>query len=223
MRPHRILRWTAPAAVTALAIGAVALGGLDGGAGGDRPTEVTAVPPARLDWLRPVPVDLGGGWAVADTEGDAPMVTVLRNGRPVGIVEYLDFGLEEPATGDRATLDAHMAEYVRDIGNDRATAPVKDYRFDPDPAVHLRAADGAAVRYGFRGTLSDGRPSERSVHWAGIRGGRLVIVAASAYDEGGLFAREGSEFTSADLDAVAERLDALVRASGLPEPARDLT
>ena len=219
MNKH-LLRRSAPVAAAVVA-GALALaftGGDDGTPAADRSTPTT-VAPVDFDWARPATVDLGEGWSVTDTEGDAPMVTVLRHGVPVGIVEYLDFPIEGLADGERAALDSHVAGYYDDIGDDRRSSPVRDYRFEPDTAVHLETADGDAVRYGFRGTLPDGRPSERTVQWAGVRDGRLVVVAASAHDEGGLFAREGSEFTSADLDAVADRLDRLVRSSGLPDPA----
>ena len=220
MKKH-LLRRSAPVAAVVVA-GALALTLTDGDDGTpaiDRPTPTTTVTTVTLDWARPARVDLGDGWSVTDTEGDAPMVTVRHHGVPVGIVEYLDYPIGGLADGERAALDAHVAEYYDDIGDDRRGSPIRGYRFEPEAAVHLDTADGAAVRYGFRGTLPDGRPSERSVHWAGVRGGRLVLVGASAYDEGGLFAREGTEFTSADLDAVVDRLDRLVRSSGLPDPA----
>lgn len=129
------------------------------------PTTTTAPPTASpvVDWVTHAPVDLGGGWSVADTEGDGPLVSILEDGTVVGLLEYLDFPVENPGANDRATLDAHVAGYVRDIGADRASAPVKGYRFDPDPAVHLDAADGTVVRYGFRGTMPDGAPSERTI------------------------------------------------------------
>lgn len=224
MRDHRLLRGLALLGIGAAVAGGFALARSDDGAAAlpprpDRPATTVPLATAVVDWASPRPVDLGAGWTVTDTEGDAPMLTVLRHGRPLGIVEYLDFPLETPADDLVTALDAHVARYVRDIGRDRAGAPIEGYRFVPDAAVHLRGADGAMVRYGFRATLPDGRPSERTIQWAGIRGGRLVLVGASAYDPGGLFSPEGTEFTSADLDAVAERLDRLVRASGLPDPA----
>jgi hypothetical protein len=220
MKKHLLRRSVPVAAVVVVGTLALTLAdGDDGAPAPDRPTTTSTVATVTLDWARPATVDLGDGWSVTDTEGDAPMVTVLRDGVPVGFVEYLDYPIDGLADGDRAALDAHVAGYYDDIGDDRRGAPIRGYRFEPEAAVHLDTADGDAVRYGFRGTLPDGTPSERSVHWAGVRGGRLVLVGASAYDEGGLFGLEGSEFTSADLDAVVERLDRLVRNSGLPEPA----
>lgn len=234
MTDHRSARRPLLLAAGAVLVGGLSLAGLAGDedtgstrpGGGGTTVTVHADPPepadpvAAFDWARPTTVDLGGGWAVTDTEGNGPFVTVLRDGRAVGFLEYLDYPLESPAGDGRASLDAHVADYFDDIGRDRAESPIAGYRFLPDRPEHLDAADGAIVRYGFRGTLPDGRPSERSIQWAGIRGGRLVLVAANASDEGGLFGREGVEFTSADLDEVAGRLDRLVRASGLPpQPA----
>lgn len=182
-------------------------------------TTSSGAPRPVLDWVTHAPVDLGGGWSVSDTEGDGPLVTVRNDGMVVGLLEYLDFPIEARAASERATLDAHVAAYLRDIGADRAQAPVKGYRFDPDAATHLEAADGAVVRYGFRGTMPDGAPSERTIQWAGIRNDRLVLVSAAANDPGGLFPPEGTAFTSAQLDEVGDRLERLVLASGLPEPA----
>ena len=221
MTNHRALRWSGLLVAAAVAAGGVALADSDGS---DRAPTVT-VPPVTaaprepvVDWARPTLVDLGGGWAITDTEGDAPMLTVLHDGVAVGIVELLDYEVPAGSDGPKVALEEQAARFFEAIGADRAAAPIRGYRFLPDAIVHLSAADGAVVRYGFRGLLPDGAASERSIQWAGIRDGRLVLVAAAAYDEGGLFAREGSEFTSADLDAVADRLDRLVRASGLPDP-----
>lgn len=225
MKGH-LLRFGPAAAAVVVVVGALVLAlvtGDDDRSAPDRTTTTTtSAAVAALDWARPAPVDLGGGWRITDAEGDAPILTVLRDGRAVGFVELLDYRLETAAGDDRATLDGHVARYYRDIGDDRRSAPIEHYAFESDAAVHVDTADGGAVRYGFRGTLPDGRPSERTIQWAGVRGGRLVLVSASAHDEGGLFGRDGTEFTSADLDAVADRLDGLVRASGLPEPAPPL-
>ena len=225
MRDQGLRRWLVLPILGGLALTGIALARVDGGGtaehtGTGHPVAtVPAGSTVAIDWSKPTHIDLGNGWAVTDTEGDAPMITVLRHGREVGIVEHLEYPLETAGDDVRVALDTHVADFLKAIGDDRAGAPIKGYRFVPDPAVHLSAADGTIVRYGFRGTLPDGRPSERTIQWAGIRDGRLVLVAASAYDEGGLFSPEGSEFTSADLDAVASRLDRLVRASGLPAPS----
>ena len=219
---RRHLRTVAGAA---LAGGALTVGAVFAGSGDDRvsapdgPTVTTVAEAApTIDWARPEEVELGGGWSVIDTEGDAPMVTVLRNGRTVGILEYLDYPLEGSAGDDRAALDDHVGRFFRDIGADRARTPIDGYRFEPDPVAHATASDGAIVRYGFRATLPDGSPSERTIQWAGIRAGRLVLVSAAANDPGGLFPPEGPQFTSAQLDEATDRLDRLVRASGLPLP-----
>lgn len=217
-RYRRLLIATVSAvAVVALLLGACNAG--DDGATSGTTTDTTEVTQgAVVDWARPHDVDLGGGWSLNDTEGDGPFLTVLRDGQTVGFIEYLDFPLAGSSGGTRVVLDAHVAEFFEAIGSDRADAPIEGYRFIPDEAVHGTAADGAIVRYGFRGLLPDGSPSERTVIWAGVRAGRLVLVSAAANDPGGLFPPEGTQFTSAQLDEVADRLDRTVRASGLPLP-----
>ena len=203
-------------AVVAVALGVVAAAVADDGGDRDRagpppPTRPGVARPV-LDWATHEPVDLGGGWTITDTEGDGPFVDVRLDGRLVGFLEYTSHLFE-------GTLDEHVVEFVRAIGDDRAKAPIEGYRFAPDAAAHADGADGPIVRYGFTGTLRDGSPSERTYQWAGVRDGRLVLVTAAANDPGGLFPPEGREFTTVELESVIDRLDRLVRASGLPDPA----
>jgi hypothetical protein len=202
-------------------VGAAALGlglaavaddrGTDDGAP-PRPRPAPIVSSPVFDWVTHDPVDLGEGWTVADMPGDGPYASVLHDGSEVGFLEYGTYDFD-------GTIDEHVAEYVRVIGDDRANGPIAGYRFTADAATHATAADGPIVRYGFTGTLPDGSPSERTYQWAGIRDGKVVLVTAAANDPGGLFSPEGVEFTTAQLESIVERLDRLIRASGLPDPA----
>jgi hypothetical protein len=200
------------AVVTALVVAALVAVGVTVAAGGDEEPDTHERAGPVFDWATAAPVDLGGGWTVLDAEGDGPFVEVRRNGRLVGFLEYMGYSID-------GTLDQHVADYYEAIGGDRAGAPVEGYRFVADRVVHATAADGPIVRYGFTGTMPDGSPSERTYQWAGVRRGRLVLLSAAANDPGGLFPPEGTEFTTAQLEQLVERLDRLVRASGLPDPA----
>jgi hypothetical protein len=198
--------------VAALVAVGVAVAAVDETDTDDRAGPPVTQPTPTFDWASPTPVDLGGGWSVADAEGDGPFVEVRLDGAVVGFLEYMHY----PYDG---TLDEHVADFYEAIGGDRADAPIEGYRFVPDRALHAAAADGPIVRYGFTGTMPDGGASERTYQWAGIRNGAVVLVSAAANDPGGLFPPEGTEFTTAQLESVVDRLDRLVRASGLPDPA----
>lgn len=200
------------AALIAVAVVVAGCGGDDG----DTASPSTAVPgttttsisisvPA-FDWSRPRPVDLGGGWAIEDCEGAAPLFCVRRDGQIVGSLEAARYPRERPPR-ERA------AEFLDAFRSDRGeTCPGQ--RYAADEIVDLTIADGAAIRYGF--TLFNGTDVvERVVQYAGERGGEYVVLVANAVDEGGCIAREG-EFATADLIAFESRLDALVRVSGLP-------
>ena len=207
------------AVVTALVVAALVAVGVAVAADDETDTDDRAGPPVTqptpmptFDWASPTLVDLGGGWSVADAEGDGPFVEVRLDGAVVGFLEYMRYAYD-------GTLDEHVADFYDAIGGDRANAPVDGYRFVPDPATHSTAADGPIVRYGFTGTMPDGSASERTYQWAGIRNGEVVLISAAANDPGGLFPPEGTEFTTAQLESVVDRLDRLVRASGLPDPA----
>ena len=200
------------AVVAAVVVAVLVAVGVAVAADDDAETDTDQRAGPTFDWASPTPVDRGAGWSVADAEGDGPFVEVRLDGRLVGFLEYMAFEVE-------GTLDEHVAAYYDAIGGDRAHAPVAGYRFTPDRPAHATAADGAIVRYGFTGTMPDGSPSERTVQWAGVRDGRLVLVSAAADDPGGLFPPEGTAFTTAQVESVLDRLDRLVRASGLPDPA----
>jgi hypothetical protein len=170
-------------------------------------------------------VQVSTEWQLQDEEGHGPFVSVVRNGRRVGAIEILEFPLDTLpevtaalANGTRSALNAHVAAFLASFTSDRAAGCGVEYRFTPDPAEHTRALDGAVVRYGFRGTMRDGTPSERVIHWAGVRGEFLVLLTASAHDAGGCLPPEGTEFTTADLDAFAPLLERVVLASRLPTP-----
>jgi len=220
--------------VTAVAIAAVgALIIANAGDGNDeRATAPTTAPPTttapntsapRIDWVRTGDVGLGDGWHVVDCEGDAPLVCVEKDGVPVGFIEYISFDVStlpnvDAAAGDREALLAQGCDYLDAISEDRAQGCEPGHRFVPDKTRVAEAADGLVVRYGFTATLSDGRPSERTIQWAGIRGEDLVLVSAAAYDAGGCLGTEGSEFTTENLNAFAGSFDRLVLANELPPP-----
>ena len=200
------------AAVVTVTVAACSGDSDDGAPTSTTPTSVAVATTAPLtvpafDWARPRPVDLGGGWSIEDCEGDAPLFCVRRNGEIVGSLEALRFPLEGKPPEQQA------AAFLETFGDDRSkTCP--GHRFVVDAISKMTVADGPAIRYGF--TLSNGDDVvERVVQYAGERDGRHVIIAANAVDEGGCLAREG-EFATANLIAFEPRLDALIRASGLP-------
>jgi hypothetical protein len=170
-------------------------------------TTTAAMTVPAFDWSRPRPVDLGGGWLIEDCEGDAPLFCVRRDGEIVGSLEALRFDLEGKTPQQQA--DAFLETFR---GDRTQTCPA--HTFTAEQAIDVTTADGAAIRYGF--TLSTGNDVvERVVQFAGERDGKHVVIAANAVDEGGCLAREG-EFATANLIAFEPRLDALIRASGLP-------
>ena len=223
-------RWLVGLAVAGL-LAAPACGGDDDAASGTTTsttttTEVAAHAPA-VDW-RDVddPVDLGDGWGLEPCEGDAPIVCITRGGERAGLVELLSFPVdtlpevaEALAAGDEAAaLDAHAEAYLRDIGDDRRRGCPDGYRFQPGKPRHVTTADGQAITYRFSGTFADGRASEQTIQYAGIRDGSLVIINVAGYEPDSCPSSEGQELSSSEVDGFAAVLDAVVRANPLPSP-----
>ncbi|HEX6872997.1 MAG TPA: hypothetical protein VF163_18015, partial [Micromonosporaceae bacterium] len=106
--------------------------------------------------------------------------------------------------------------YLDDFGKERAAGCGTGYRFTRDDPRELASDAGPTVRYGFTGTLADGRPSEKIIQYAGVRSGQLVILSATAADDGGCLPAEGQYFTSAQLASFAPVLDQIMAVSPLP-------
>ena len=163
-----------------------------------------------VEWASIKPTDLGDGWRVQDCDGDAPFVCVARNDEILGVMEVLRL----PTEG--RTLDQHVTGYYESIKNDRKDGCGADYKIATEPVRPVTAPDGDVIRYGFTGALGNAPGiSERVIQFAGIRDDKLVILAASANDDGGCLSREG-EFTTAQLRDFEPRLALLVNSSGLP-------
>lgn len=228
-----------PALVIALAI-TVGLGACtsddDGPTDDDvpRPTTTTAASsgdesdPITIDWdLDDSGAELSEGWSLHDAEGDGPFVEVRRDGEVVGLLETTNFPIESIGTlrggaGDdasrRASLRAYAEEFVSTFRADRAEGCGADYRYDPEPIELFEGPGGPLVAYGFTGALADGSPSEGIAAIAGIRDDQLVLVTATASDEGGCLPAEGPAFTTAVLDEFRPLLLRIGAGSGVPTP-----
>jgi hypothetical protein len=191
------------------------------------PTTTTTVPPIEIppeiDWDNPDnAVSVGVGWTVARCEGDAPLLCVARDGGLVGIVEWFisdphAYGVYNPSASDEANLRAMAADFVDSFTVDRAAGCGIGYvveAIEPEP-IELR--DGTGLVHGFRGTMSDGTPSEMHLQYRAFSQGRLILLAASAYDEGGCPGKDDLvSFDSAGLEAFRPHLELLLALSPLP-------
>jgi hypothetical protein len=210
-----------------LAAGALVVLGLTA-CGGDEPASPPSNPPSgsslRVDWAQPDRTALPDGWRLADCPGDAPLFCLGKDGQTVGQIEVLEFPLatlEELSAvlaerGEAAALEDHAGRYIADFTAERTEGCPPGYAVAGDPPRRLSASDGLVIRYGFTGTLADGRPSEKTVQYAGLRDDTLVLLSAIAEDPGGCLPPEGTSLTSAQLAAFAPVLDRVVEASGLP-------
>lgn len=186
------------------------------------PTTPTTPTPPIIEWEDLGTVDLGDGWELADAEGDGPFVAIRRAGATVGVIEVARFPIDTvdavdavlDAGGSEAdALAAHAEEYLAIFEADRREGCGPDYAFVPEPTTSVDGVDGPLVRYGFVG----GAPAtERNLHWAGIRGGELVLVTVAAAEPGGCLPPEGPGLTIADLAEVEPRLAGAIEASPLP-------
>jgi hypothetical protein len=195
-----------------------------GGSKGDSTTTstiatTTTLPamPADFNWWTPAaPVALGRGWTIGvctktttSTSRGKRLCLENEDGREA-TVEHFRF--RAPADGD---LNTHAAQFVQDFIEDRKKGCGEAYRVDADPIVALDLKDGPAKRYGFIGGSAGAPDTERTVQWAGIRDGVLVILTLSGYDPGSCIPNTG-QGTLNDLDQVIPGLNKLVLASGLP-------
>ena len=182
----------------------------------EAPTTTLPAMPADFDWWNPAPTPIGHGWVLGPctertptTRGKALCLDTKGGGEAT--VEHFRF--RDDTNGN---LNRHAASFVEDFLADRKAGCGKEYRVAADPIVDLQLPDGVAKRYGFTGGAGGSGPdTERTVQWAGIRDGVLVIVTISAYDPGSCVPAV-DQATLAELTEILPGIDALVRAAGLP-------
>jgi hypothetical protein len=172
-------------------------------------------------------VELPEGWSLHDAEGDGPFLEV-RRGEVAGLLETTSFPVESIDTlrggagndaSRRASLRAYAEDFVSTFRADRAEGCGAGYGYEPSPIDVFEGPDGPLVAYGFTGTLADGSPSEGIAAIAGIHDDQLVLVTATASDEGGCLPAEGTVFTTAALDNFRPVLLRIGAGSGVPTPA----
>ena len=204
----------------------------EGGAGGpaapgpSRPSSTTVVNadvPRVDDWLASdLSLALGGGIALTHCDGDAPVLCFSRDGGERGILELSSFPIASldavrgaQAKGARAALEAHVAEYLASLRDDRVAGCGDGYVVTALPTTFTEGPAGPVASYGFAGARRGEAVSERTVQWAALRGENLVLLNLSGYDDGSCVPAEG-EGSVADAVAVEVRLRPVVEANPLP-------
>lgn len=158
-----------------------------------------------------------GGWTVSACDGEAPLLCVVKGGAVVGIIEMLrfpaaSFDSVDPAADLETNIAAVAADFLQAIGADRAAACGPDYRFEPLDIVPVAFADQPAFRYGYRGTMADGSPSELNLQFATITDDEIILVTAIAYDAGGCPGRDDlAAFDTETLLDLEDEIEVVVR------------
>ncbi len=193
----------------------------------DTAAEPTSPAPSKpvgtVDWADPTSVvRFDDGWSVRACEGDAPLLCVEKDGAVVGVVEAAAYELAsfpdlDPTAGVDANLRAVAAGFVDTFRADRAAGCGADYRVEPVEPASFRLGGAEGLAFGFAGTRADGQPSEMSLQYATIANGRIVSIAAVAYDEGGCPGRDDlSSFDSATLAEFRPMLETVLTSIPLP-------
>lgn len=168
-----------------------------------------------LTWAAILPDALPemGSFTVADAEGDAPFVNVLKEGEAVGSLELLQFpldGLLDPAEGFPG-LEAWVQSYYESVRADReASAPGS--AFDERDTAPAPWGDFCGIAYGFTVTSPGGEVTELTTNHATFDEGNLYVIAAF-YDA----AQPGFGFASPEaLSEFQDALRALVESLTVP-------
>ena len=154
------------------------------------PTPNAPGDPPSVDWGdsgRRVIFDIG--WSIYACDGDAPLLCVEKDGRPVGVVEAMahpigsfpDLDTEE---SPQSTLRTFAAGFVDSLRRDRAEGCGPDYGFAPMAPQPITLGDTPGISFGYIGTMRDGSPSELNLQYAAVVGDQIVSIVAIAYDEG---------------------------------------
>ncbi|AXV05121.1 Serine/threonine protein kinase [Euzebya pacifica] len=175
-----------------------------------------------VDWtnLPAESVDLTSGWAGGACDGDAPVLCTTLDGEDQGIVEHLEWLVEE---GDlaadldasipvRQALAAEAGRYHEAIRADRGTV-CPDLSYIAEPTVGATVAGLDGIRYGFE-MFEGNRVVERTVGFMTVRqaahGAVVDVVAATEINEGACISDEGlqpfRDGSLADFEPVLAQL-----------------
>jgi hypothetical protein len=190
------------------------------------PTTTTTAPPETpvvIDWDdRAMTVELGVGWTVSHCEGSAPLLCVARDGDVIGVIERFiadphTYTVYDSEVDDALNLRAIATDFIDAFIADRAAGCGQDYVLEPLEPETFEWGGTPGLAYGFRGTAADGTPSEYQLQYSTISHGRLILLVASAYDEGGCPGKDDlTSFGTADLEAFEPHLETLLANSPLP-------
>lgn len=185
------------------------------------PAEPVDTAPIVASWDPTAPpVGLGGGLALADCDGDAPLLCVFDGGAEIGHLEALHYPAPEQLAGSSGDeLDSALRELAatqaRDMAADRAAGCGADNEVMPD-APSTTTVDGQqGLRYGFT-TVVDGEAVERVVTWATVRDDQLHLVVAAAVAPGTCMDDGMRWFAPAVLGDLVPLLDRVVAGTALP-------
>jgi hypothetical protein len=228
VRPHACPRSTTTRAHLLAAAGLAVLvaASLVGCAGDDDDTSGASVPVEDvapvLDWrsLPDEPVQ-HEGWTFGSCGGTAPIMCVA-GASGGGTVELLQYEVDEVEVvaetlderGEAAALEAFAEEYVAAFSLSRPQeCPGTSVVADAPVALVVGGSPG--LRYGFQVFDESGTVVERSVQWATIDGGSLLVAAAGALDPARACLEPIGEFTPATLQAALPAIDDVIAASML--------
>jgi hypothetical protein len=181
---------------------------------------VEDVAPA-LDWrsLPDEPIQ-HEGWTFGSCGGTAPILCVAGASGD-GTVELLQYAVDDVDVvaaaldeddDEQAALEAFAEEYVALFSLSRpqdcpGTSVVAD------APVPLVVGGSPGLRYGFQVLDPSGAVVERSVQWATIDGGDMLVAAAGALDPTRACLEPIGEFTPATLEAALPAIDDVIAAS----------
>lgn len=179
---------------------------------------------AIVDWDDPAVIaDLGDGWQLHACAGDAPLLCASRDGEEAGVVEAHAFAITsvdviDPAAAAADNLAALAADYLAIFETDRAAGCGAGYEFEPIPPNPIVLGGASGLAYGFVGRMPDGAPSEVQLQYAAIVESKVLLLTASAYDEGGCPGRDDlGGFTSSQLLELRDPWEAILPAVPLPQ------
>lgn len=163
------------------------------------PTHVTA---PSFDWARvsTASVTASNDVVVKSCGGDGPIVCAYKDNKPIGQMQFLTY----EKGNEKMTVDARIADYYKNISEDRKAGCPSDYTIETSSVQMVTVGGFPGKRAVLEVFNTQKKPVERIILYMTEQETHLVVFNIAGYAEGSCLSPDVDYATISGLDSGAE-------------------